>query len=245
MSSRGAGRRKEPFVLEGCDHILVATAAVLGALRNIENVVARGRNDGSHVFRHQFIFHLVIDGPGGTDLGAHAAFALDELAAGGRVDHRFFGDGLGEGDVDGSGEANAFVEAVGCLFTRTFFGAGPAAGAQLPVDVGGLLAHFDLEVADVARDLGYLRVRHELDVGMLRHVDHLGAEDTTGAIHRGKGLVELRHLAADGGLALDQHHFDAALGAVQGRLDAGYPAAQDHDSLGDVEFIGKRGAHSS
>ena len=172
---------------------------------------------------------------------AHTAFALGELTAELRVDDGLLGDGLGKCYGDGRGVARKLVKGVGRFFGRTLFGAGPAARAQAPVHIGGTLADFDSKVANIAGNVFYLRVGVEGDVGVLGHVHHLGAQNTGRAVHGGEGLVQFGHFAADGGLALHQHHGHATFGAVQGGLDARHAAADDQHALGDVKLLGQQG----
>jgi hypothetical protein len=56
--------------------------------------------------------------------------------------------------------------------------------------------------------------------------DELGRDDAGGAIAGRKRLVQMRHHAADGGVALDEIDLEAAVGQVEGGLDAGNAAAR-------------------
>ena len=73
------------------------------------------------------------------------------------------------------------------------------------------------------------------------HVHHFGGQDTGGAVQRGEGLVQLGHLAADGGLLLHDVHVEARVGDVQRGLDAGDTAADDQRPLGHGAFAGGQG----
>ena len=68
------------------------------------------------------------------------------------------------------------------------------------------------------------------------HVDHLRGEDAGRAVQGREGLVQLGHLAADGGLLFDDVDLEARVGDVQRRLDAGDAAADDQRALGDGAF---------
>ena len=81
------------------------------------------RQTGQLLMHRPQPLHVVLDGAGGTHLGAHAALALEELAAELRIDDGLLGDGLRKGDGDGRGGARQFVKGVGRLFGRAFFGA--------------------------------------------------------------------------------------------------------------------------
>ena len=102
--------------------------------------------------------------------------------------------------------------------------------AQLGIDVGGFLQDLDLEVAHRAADFLHFAVGHQLDLGMARHVHHLGRQNTLRAVQRREGFGQLQHVAADGGQLLDQDHFQAGIGDVERSLDAGDTAA-DHQHL--------------
>ena len=68
---------------------------------------------------------------------------------------------------------------------------------------------------------------------MVGDIDHLGGHDALGAVQGREGFGELGHVAADGGFPLDQDDLVAAVGDVQGGLDAGNAAADDQGPLGD------------
>ena len=67
----------------------------------------------------------------------------------------------------------------------------------------------------------------KLDHRVLADRHHLRREDAGGAVERGEGLVEHRHVAADGGLALDEVDLLARIGDLERGLDAGDAAADD------------------
>ena len=183
---------------------------------------------------------LVVDGVGRTDALAHPALALGEPAAVLHLDGGPLGHRLREGDVDGLGRLQPLVELVGGL-GRALLHAELAADALGPVDHGRLLADVDGEVAHVARHLVDLAVGHQLDVLVLGAVDHARREDAGRAVDGGEGLVELGHDPADGGLPLDDGHLEPGVGQVEGRLDAGHPAADDQDVLVDLHLGGVEG----
>ena len=87
--------------------------------------------------------------------------------------------------------------------------------------IARLAAHGGGKIADIAFQLVHLAVAEQGDVGVAAGVDHLGGQDAGRAVQGGKGLVELGHVPADGGLALDQVDVDAGLGDVQRGLNAG------------------------
>ena len=58
----------------------------------------------------------------------------------------------------------------------------------------------------------------------------LGADRAHGAIIGREGLVELRHVSANGGFRLDKVDPEALIGEVQAGLHAGNTATNDHNS---------------
>ena len=76
------------------------------------------------------------------------------------------------------------------------------------------------------------------DVRVLGHVHHLGSENAAGAVDGWEGLVELRHLAADGAFAFHHDDADAGVSRVEGGLNTGHAAADHQHALGDVELLG-------
>ena len=61
------------------------------------------------------------------------------------------------------------------------------------------------------------------------HGRHFGSENAGGAIEGGKGLVELGHVAADGGLPLHQVNVLPRIGHGQRGVDSGDAAAHHQD----------------
>ena len=241
MPARGAGCGEQALVLQGCDNVGVGPAAVFLVHRPVHEVVAGGGNNAAHFFGDDLIFHVILDGPGGAHLGAHAALALDELAAELRVDDGLFGNGLRKGNGDSRGSARQLIEGVGRFFCRAFFGACAATRAQVPVHIGGALANFYRKVAHIARNVFHFGIGVERDVGVLGHVHHLGAQNTGRAVYGGEGFVQLGHLAANGGIAFYQNHRHAAVGAVKRRLNAGNTTANNQYALVDVKALGHEG----
>ena len=81
------------------------------------------------------------------------------------------------------------------------------------------------EMTGFAFQTGHFRKGHDFDVQVARAFDELGRDDAGGAIAGRKRLVQVRHHAADGGVALDEINLEAAVGQIQGCLDAGNAAA--------------------
>ena len=176
VAAGGAGGGHHAFVLQARDDVGIRAAAVFLVHGPVHEIVAGGRDDGAHLFFHDFIHHVVHDGAGGAHLGAHAALAFLDLAAVVGVDGGLFGNGLREGNVDGAAVADVFVEGVGHVLGGALFGAGAAARALGPVNVGGALSDLHGEVAHEAGNALHLGMGIERDVRILGHVHHLGRE---------------------------------------------------------------------
>jgi len=156
VATGGSGGAHQPLVLDRGDDILVPATTIFGIARVIEQIVPGGGNDCPDTFGNQFILHLKIDGIGWTNLGADPAFPLDKFSAEFRIDFRFFGYGLGKGNVNGRRCAHTVVEIVEGLFARTFLHAKPAAGTFVPLDIGAFPFYPNFVIADVAADALYL-----------------------------------------------------------------------------------------
>ena len=237
VAAVGAGGVEHPLVLQPGDDVLDLPGAVLAVVfLPGEDLQAGGHHDGPEPLLYDLVLLLEVDRIGRADPLAHPALALGEPAAVVDLDGRALGHRLREGDVDGFGRLEPHVEAVGSL-GRALLHADLAADALGPVDHGRLLADVDGEVAHVARHLLHLGVGHERDVLVLRAVDHARREDAGRAVDGGKGLVQLGHDPADGGLLLDDGDLEAGVGDVEGGLDAGHPAADDEDVLVDLHLV--------
>ncbi len=207
-----------------------------GALRFFADAVeleAGGNDDGADVLDNKLVFLGKVDRTGAADLLADAALAALEVGAVLPVDDRGVGDRLGEGDIDGCPHADVLVEGVGDLLLGAFGHADAAAGAFAHVDRAGLLPDGHLEVADIAVNVFHFAVGMEGDVGVIGRIDHLRGHDALGAVESREGFGELGHVAADGGVPLDKDDLMAAVGNIEGRLDAGDTAADDEGPFGD------------
>ena len=77
-----------------------------------------------------------------------------------------------------------------------------------------------------------------MDLFVLRRFHHFGGEDTGRAVQRGERLIQLRHLAADGGRLFHDVHLVARVGNVQRGLNARDAAADDQRALDDRALPG-------
>ena len=89
---------------------------------------------------------------------------------------------------------------------------------RIPLDGG-------LEMARLALEIDQLGKRQDLDVQIAGAFDELGRDDAGGAIAGREGLVQVRHHAADGGVALDEIDLEAGVGQIERGLHAGNAAA--------------------
>ena len=76
---------------------------------------------------------------------------------------------------------------------------------------------------------------------MLCGLNHLGGQNTSSAVQGGEGLVQLSHLAADGGLGLHDIYGEAGVSDIQSGLDTGDTAADHQGALGNGGFTGSQG----
>ena len=227
FAARGTGGGGQPLKLQAGHHIRIIAVGVSGKLVFGQHLKAGGHHDGADLFRDQFILLSVIHRAGGAEFLAGAAAAGFEFEAIGAVDHRFVGHGLRKRDADGGAPAEAFVELARQFLLRTFLPAGAAAGALPGIHAARLAAEGDLEIAHVALHPLDFAVGFQADARVRGGLDHARGQDALRAIEGGKGLGQLRHVAAQGRGALHQHHLGAAVGDVERGLEAGDAAADD------------------
>jgi hypothetical protein len=83
------------------------------------------------------------------------------------------------------------------------------------------------EVAGLAVEANELAVDVQIDVEVAPGLDQLRADGAHGAVVGGEGLVELRHVSADGGPRFDEMDAETLIGQVEAGLHPGDPAAND------------------
>jgi hypothetical protein len=137
------------------------------------------------------------------------------------------GDGLGVQAMSGMSRGEAFLVLTG-QNDGTNIGTVGAAGAFLEVNVAGLHSQPGGEIARFALDGTHLGVGQDLNVGVAPDVHHLGRHNAHGTVVRRERLVQLRHVAADGALALHQVHLNACVGQIEGSLHASDAATDNH-----------------
>ena len=84
------------------------------------------------------------------------------------------------------------------------------------------------KVTCLSIEIFYITMGKELNVLMTPHFYKFWGDYTHGAVICRKCLVQLGHLAADGGRAFHQVNLDPGVGKVQGRLHTADPAANNH-----------------
>ena len=120
-----------------------------------------------------------------------------------------------------------------------------AAGAFGNVNVARFVSQRGGEIARLAFHLDDLRIGADFDVEVAAHVHELGAEVAHGAVIRGKGLVELGHVPADGRFGFDQVNLKAGFGEIERGLHPRDAAPHDHDGPGGFRLTWLRFVHPS
>jgi hypothetical protein len=200
--------------------------------RGIEGLEPGGENDRSHRHFLDFLRLCEINGVllAGRGAGLLALVGL-ELDARLIVDHRHQRRRLWKRHVDRLAFAQSDIELVRRLagLVDTGVDAIKTAHALILDHVARLAPHLHREVADESLDAFDFRIRPQRDIGVRPDRRHLRRQNACRAVKGWKGLVELGHVSADSRLALDQVYFLAGRGHGQGRLNAGDPAAHDHN----------------
>jgi hypothetical protein len=152
MAVGGAAGGQNPFKFNGCDHIGEFGILEIVQLGRVKGFEPGRHDDGAHIQGQDFFLVLIINGPGGTDLGAGAAFVLQEFQADGRVNGIFQGDGLGIRHIDGLSLVQTLIIFI-IGFARAFFGAFPAGNAFIHVHIPGGFFNGDGEITRITLDL--------------------------------------------------------------------------------------------
>ncbi len=218
LPRRRAGGGGEPLELQAGEDVGIHPVAELRLGPRIDQVEAGGDDDGCHVHLNELLLLVEVDGVGGAGILALerlAAHPAREIDAGVGIDRVHQRDRLREGDVDRGPFPQPLVEGIDHpAMHPAGLSAGPAPFAQVLLHVPGLLLNSDVERSDLPFDGDDLGVGHQLDVGVLAHVHHLGGKDAGGAVQRGEGFVQLGHSPANTGLPFDQVDREAGVGQV-------------------------------
>ena len=178
------------------------------------------------------ILLLIIDRARRADLRAHAALAVFEHVAVVR----------GRSSQPSAPPAQTGCKSRGgCPCPRlnsfgTFFCGHFSVHAPQPVQTSSLTKRalrrdLHMEIADEAAHLFDLRVGVDVNFFVLRAVDHFRGQNARRAVKRRERLVDLRHLAADGRLLLDDIDLKTGLRDIECRLNARDAAADDKRPL--------------
>ncbi|VTR65461.1 hypothetical protein DESC_320058 [Desulfosarcina cetonica] len=231
FSLGGAAGVDQTFELEAGEHVGKARVAVLVQLARVVGGKARGHDDGADPLGKRLVGHVKIDAlllTGIQALGAHRGVVAQALAG---VEHIGRRHGLGKRRVDRPARGKPDIEFIR-PHHRTDLGAIATGRTGRLVHVAGLLDDFHVEVAHVAFDVHHLAQGVEGNAGMPTGIRHFRPQDSNGAVHGGKGLVQLGHDPADGGLLFHHDDLIAVVGQVQGGLDAGHATADHQGTLG-------------
>ena len=149
---------------------------------------ARRDHDGADFLLHQFVFHAEVDCFQCTTR-FHAFVAVDAGVHVDVVDQR---NRLAHGDVGSLTWGKVHFEIVGD-FHRASLGAGAAAIATVRAHILRFFPQGHDKIADVSFDFFNFGKGLYFDQGLTRRVNHFWCKNSYTAVHRWKGLVQLRH----------------------------------------------------
>jgi len=219
-AGRAAGAY-HPLKFEAGDDIGELQVPERGFFPGIEDLVSRGDDDTCGLDHEVLVLILVQDRLGAADIVTEPA--LDAVLL---VLYDPVGNHLRVGLVDRFSYPDPGIEPVVDL-DRADPDTIAAAGAGIHVNVTRVLGDGDGKVPGFALDTFNLGKGMDPDICVPLHVHHLGGEDAHRAVVRGKRLVELRHVAADGRLPFYQVHDDPVVCEIERCLDAGNPGPDD------------------
>jgi len=221
------GGAQKPFEVHAGHNVLHPAVAVFVAHLGIERLKAGRQNDGPYVDIDLLRLLLEIDGVVLADVFADAALLLFQVKTA-LIDIGDKRDGLRKINMDGFVLRYLLIEFVRVM-NRAVFSTGRAPRAPVLYDVPGVLDQRDPEVSRLAFDTVNFGMRQDLYVRMPADLDQFGREYSHGAVIGREGLVELGHVAANGGGFLDQIHLEPGGRKIKGGLNAADPAADHHD----------------
>ena len=228
----GACRVGETFKFKRSDDVLGLAVRIFIVLFHGDGFKSGCGYDCAVLFFDDLVGLLIVDGACGTYFRTYAALAGFQHGAVIGVNGCYLRYCLCEGDVYGTSVVHTQVEFVGHLLLGALFGTQTASGALGFVYVSCFLSDLDGEVAHKSADRFHFGVGVDLDLFVLCTFHHLRGEDTCRAVKGREGLVDLGHLAADGGLLFHDVHFKSGFRNIQSGLDACDTAADDKGSLG-------------
>ncbi len=165
----------------------------------------------------------------------HVFFGFQSQAVCG-IDDCNFWHSMRRMNVHSSSVGHVFVESVRDLH-GTNFDAGFASNAFFQINECGLLQDRDVIIANEAFNTGHFGIRHEYDVFVFCHVNHLGRENASAAIKGWKGLIQLAHSPANACSFFDYVDFESRIGKVERSLYSSYAAADDEDAFFHSHFL--------
>jgi hypothetical protein len=177
---------------------------------------------------------IQIDGLILTDSFANTTFLLFQVKTA-FVNIRDQGNGLSEVDMDGFVLRYFLIKLIGVL-DRAVFYAGRTTRAFVLENISGLFKQGDLEVSCFTFDTVNFRIRQDLYVGMPADLDQFGRKYSDGAVIGRKGLVKLRHMAANGGRFVNQIHLKSRSGKIKRGLNTADPSTDHHHITKMIAF---------
>jgi len=145
----GTGGADQSLKFKAGDNIIEALVAILRDRRGVEDIIARGYDNGGYLYLDNLVSLLKINGPGGAKLFTSPALTLQEISAVFAVDDRDIGYRLGERSIYRLPFTQPDVKLIVCL-PRALFPTGSATSALSLIDIAGFLLNLDLKVANMA-----------------------------------------------------------------------------------------------
>src|SRR4030042_460640 len=211
------GGAHQPLIVHAGDHVLHLSVAISIAHLRIKWLKARRQND-----RRYFYFYLLrrlieIDGLILTDSFANTTFLLFKVKTA-FIDISDQGNGLSEIDMDGLILRYFLIKLIR-VFDRAVFYTGRTTRAFVLYNISGFFNHGYLEISCLSFDTVNFGISQDLYIGMPADLDQFGCEYSDGAVIGGKGLVKLRHMAANGRGLGDQVNLKTSSGKIERGLN--------------------------
>jgi hypothetical protein len=169
---------------------------------------------------------IQIDGVILTDRFANTAFLLFQVKTA-FINVGDQGNGLSEIDMDGFVFRYFLIKWIRVL-DRAVFYTGRTTPAFVLQDIPRLFRQSYLKVSSFAFYAVDFRIRQDLDIGIPADLDQFGCENSYRAVIRGKGLVKLGHVAANGRRTVHQIDLETRSGQIERGLDPADPSADHH-----------------
>jgi hypothetical protein len=117
------------------------------------------------------------------------------------VNRIFERHGLREGNVDGLSLSKSHIEFIGECDRA--LGHTVSAGCTFGhINITRFLPEDHLEISGLAFDVDDLGIGDQIDVRVVGRIHHLGCDDTSRAVKRGEGLIQLSHMTTNGRILL-------------------------------------------